>query len=338
LLTQLDHLPEGLLEATARGLHRVVSNATLIHLPGRRAHPLFVSVLLHGNEDTGLTALQALLRAYAKRELPRALSVFVGNVDAARDGIRRLDSQPDYNRIWAGAAGAVLPEHAMAKAVLAEMRRRRVFAAIDIHNTSGLNPLYACVNRLDRPFLHLARLFSRTVVYFRRPRGVLTAAFARHCPAVAIECGKPGSANVETPVADFIDAALQLRVFPGRSLAPQEIDIYRTVARVTVPPETAFVPGPSGAATLCLPEGVDHLNFRAQPAGTTLARAPGTRTLPLYVHDNRGRAVTGRFLELRGDMVVTRRPVIPAMLTLDERIIRQDCLCYFMRRMRHPEP
>ena len=26
-------------------------------------------------------------------------------------------------------------------------------------------------------------------------------------------------------------------------------------------------------------------------------------------------------------------PVMPAMLTLDERVIRQDCLCYFMERL-----
>jgi len=44
-------------------------------LPGRRPTPLFVSVLLHGNEDSGVVALQSVLRAYAGRRLPRALSI-----------------------------------------------------------------------------------------------------------------------------------------------------------------------------------------------------------------------------------------------------------------------
>ena len=88
---------------------------------------------------------------------------------------------------------------------------------------------------------------------------------------------------------------------------------------------------------LSVPDDIDHLNFRTQPAGTTLARAPGGRMMPLSVQDNRGHDVTAHYLALSGEDVVTRRAVTPALLTLDERIIRQDCLCYFMRRMRHPE-
>jgi hypothetical protein len=32
----------------------------------------------------------------------------------------------------------------------------------------------------------------------------------------------------------------------------------------------------------------------------------------------------------------TTRPFMPAMLTLDERAIRQDCLCYLMERLEAP--
>lgn len=65
----------------------------------RLPEPLFVSMLLHGNETTGLLAVQRLLDKYRDQPLPRALSVFVGNVEAARLGLRRLEGQPDYNRI-----------------------------------------------------------------------------------------------------------------------------------------------------------------------------------------------------------------------------------------------
>jgi hypothetical protein len=30
-----------------------------------------------------------------------------------------------------------------------------------------------------------------------------------------------------------------------------------------------------------------------------------------------------------------RVPVMPSMLTLDERVVRQDCLCYLMERYDH---
>ena len=71
MLTQLDTLPAGLLEATAAQLGEVLPGPALIHLPGRRTPPLFVSVLLHGNEDTGWLAAQSVLKKYAAAELAR---------------------------------------------------------------------------------------------------------------------------------------------------------------------------------------------------------------------------------------------------------------------------
>jgi succinylglutamate desuccinylase len=95
MLTTLDHIPAGFLEASAGGVHQVLPGPTLIHLPGRKPDPLFVSVLLHGNEYTGLKAIQNVLGRYTTSELPRALSIFVGNVKAAAVGLRRLDGQLD---------------------------------------------------------------------------------------------------------------------------------------------------------------------------------------------------------------------------------------------------
>ena len=113
MLTQYEALPPGLLDLPAARLGEVLPGPTLIHLPGRRTPPLFVSVLLHGNEDTGWLAAQSVLKKFATAELPRALTLFIGNVEAARTGLRRLDGQPDYNRVWAGGEGAPPAEAAM---------------------------------------------------------------------------------------------------------------------------------------------------------------------------------------------------------------------------------
>ena len=99
MLTTSTGLPDGFLSARTAEMHRVLPGPTLIHLPGRRTEPLFVSVLLHGNEDTGLKAVQSVLAAHKHRELPRAVSLFVGNVQAAAAGQRPLPTQPDYNRV-----------------------------------------------------------------------------------------------------------------------------------------------------------------------------------------------------------------------------------------------
>ena len=97
---QLNYVPAGILTATPESLHTILAKPTLIHLTGKQPAPLFVSVLLHGNETTGFYAVQELLKHYQSRELPRSLSLFFGNIDAARLGLRRLDGQPDFNRIW----------------------------------------------------------------------------------------------------------------------------------------------------------------------------------------------------------------------------------------------
>jgi len=152
MLTVLDHLPEALLNCEASELHKHLQGPTLIHLQGRDKSPLFLSVLLHGNEDTGWCAVRRLLNKYQGKKLPRDLSIYIGNVEAARFNARYLDQQPDYNRIWrVNKSDQLKPEHKMMQQVTNIMRQRKPFASIDIHNNTGINPHYACVNRLDQP-------------------------------------------------------------------------------------------------------------------------------------------------------------------------------------------
>ncbi|MDH3241141.1 MAG: M14 family metallopeptidase, partial [Alphaproteobacteria bacterium] len=209
-LTIFDHIPDGLLDCRAPELAGILDGPALIHLPGRHTAPLFVSVLLHGNEHTGFDAVRAVLKRHGKTGLPRAMSVFIGNVDAAAAGVRSLEGQRDYNRCWPGTVVETCPERTLLRRVTEEMGRRGPFASVDIHNNTGLNPHYACLNRLDRRFFHMALLFSRTVVYFERPLGVQSAAFAPLCPSITIECGKSGAADGVEHAAEAIEAYLSL--------------------------------------------------------------------------------------------------------------------------------
>jgi succinylglutamate desuccinylase len=333
-LVTLDALPEKLLDEQARDLHTLLSGPTLIHLPGRRPEPLFVSVLLHGNEDTGFKALQAVLKRHAGRELPRALSVFIGNVAAARHGVRRLEEQVDYNRVWPGSESPAGVVHDIMAQVVAQMKMRHVFASIDIHNNTGLNPHYGCVNRLDHRFLHLATLFSRIVVYFTRPRGVQSAAFAEICPAVTVECGKPSLVSSEEHATDFIEACLNLSHFPGHVVAKHDVDLYHTVATVKVPAGISFGFGDK-AFSICFRDDLDHLNFREIPAQTPFGTAVDGAMLETW--NEAGHNITGNYFEVVRNTLRTRRVVTPAMLTMNADIIRQDCLCYLMERYSMPD-
>jgi len=135
--------------------------------------------------------------------------------------------------------------------------------------------------------------------------------------------------------AEFIEAGLHLSGFPAHELPASDIDLYHTIGIVTVPQEIGLGRTPTGAY-LQFEDNIDHLNFRDLPAGTRLAHAQRTSAVPLLVRDDEGRTVTDDYLELRSDEILTRRDIMPAMLTLDARVIRQDCLCYFMERLRYP--
>lgn len=329
-LNVLDALPDGFFDCTASDLYRVMPGPSLVHLPGRREQPLFVSILLHGNEDSGLRAIQQVLHRFQGREMPRALSLFVGNIAAARAGVRRLDGQPDYNRVWPGTEMPDTAEAALMEAVMAEMRPRNPFASIDIHNNTGRNPHYSCVSVATPQSLYLATLFSRIVVYFTCPRGVQSAALAQLCPAITVECGKVGAMAGDEHAASLVDAALHLSAFPEHGPHHGDVDIYHTVATVKVPEQVSFAFGNAEADVNLLPE-LDCANFVDQVAGAAWGRVR-QGVIPFAVTDEQGVPCFEDFFSLDNGCVQLRRPLMPAMLTLDERAVRQDCLCYLMER------
>ncbi len=328
MLTVLEQLPTGILDLSTQDLYRLLPGPTLIHLEGEQNPPLFVSVLLHGNEETGWLAMRALLRYFEGRRLPRALSLLIGNVEAARFNQRHLIDQLDFNRVWHPGLRA---EHAMTQAVVAQMQTRGVFASIDIHNNTGLNPHYACVNRLEPEFLHLATLFSRTVVYFTRPKGVQSMAFASLAPAVALECGQSGTPYGVDHALEYLIACLHLHRLPSHRVSERRLDLFHTVATIKVPPKVSFGFGP-GPEDLNLPIDLDHFNFRELPAQSFFGRyRPGS--LPcLEVQDQTGHTVTEEYFSFTEGEIRTLLPLMPSMLTLNSLVIRQDCLGYLMLR------
>ncbi|MCX8048862.1 MAG: M14 family metallopeptidase [Methylohalobius sp.] len=330
-LHRIESIPERLLDIDARDLHTLLPDPTLLYREGKEPRPLFVSVLLHGDEITGLLAVQRLLKKYRTHPLPRSLAIFFGNIKAAQFGVRRLDSQPDYNRVWPGGDQADCPEAKLMQKVWQIMAERGVFASVDIHNNSGRNPHYACINSLDLRFLNFARLFGRLVVYFRRPLGVQSMAFAQLCPAVTLECGRPGTELGIRHAFDFLDTCLHLTAIPNKPLSSHALDLFHTVAQVKIRPGIRFS-FKSDEAELILREDLDRLNFVELPAGVGWGQTC-SNALPLLAVDEEGNEVSERYFAVdRGRLVLTRK-LMPSMLTLDERIIRQDCLGYLMERL-----
>lgn len=89
------------LQLDATQLHQHLGGPSLFSIAGRRDQPVFISVLMHGNEIVGWEAIRQLLLRYQTRrmELPRSIELFIGNTQAAESGARHLERQPDYNRV-----------------------------------------------------------------------------------------------------------------------------------------------------------------------------------------------------------------------------------------------
>lgn len=331
-LHKREGFPTHLLEMPPQDLWRHLPGPTLFHIEGHRTSPLFVSVLLHGNESTGWSAVRATLARYTTTGLPRSLLLFVGNIEAARRNVRTLPDQTDYNRSWPGTLHGGMPEARLMKDVVACVAAHKPFASIDIHNNTGWNPHYACLNRLDEPYLYLARLFSRTAVYFERPLGVQSAAMAPICPAVTVECGLAGGAEGIAHAVEYLESALSLDHFPEHPLPNGDIDLLQTRAIIKVP-DGATVSFDGTDAEFCFRPDLDRLNFSELEPGTALGRLGGSGSRRLVVDPGApGLPPSDYFSYDNGEIRLTRR-AIPSMLTKDERAMRLDCLGYLMHRI-----
>jgi succinylglutamate desuccinylase len=331
MLTIRDSLPDEFLNAYPGELKSLLGRPTLIHLAGEQARPLFISVLLPGNEITGLLAVQALLERHQSQPLPRAVSIFIGNVEAARDGKRLLPGQRDYNRIWINGSGA---EHDMTQTVLEVMRDRDVFACIDIHNNTGKNPYYAIIAEPDVAHLKCAALFSKTVVFATCPDTTCTVAFSKLCPSVTLEAGLPGDPVGVEQTVSFLETCLRVEDFGTQALTA--VNLFHTVAVVKVRDCCSY--GFRGEdVDLQLVDEIDRYNFHELEPGTCLARVRDGEQQCLDVRHVDDRQVYGDYFTVQDGELQAAKPVMPSMLTTNRDIISLDCLCYLMERLPQSE-
>lgn len=214
-------LPDHFLDVSPRDLHELFPEPTLVHVRGEKEPPLLISLLLHGNEPAGLSAVQQFFRRHAAF-LPRSILLFIGNVAAARAGVRRLKEQPDFNRIWMPGPTT---EHGHAQGMLAYLTQRPPFLSVDIHNNTGRNPHYACVHECSAEILYLASQFERRALFSTAPPGMLTLAMTKLCPAVTLECGPPDDAAGAAHAARFLGEVIAWDAVPAVTPGPgfQEI-------------------------------------------------------------------------------------------------------------------
>lgn len=333
MLNQMNQVTEQFLTAKAEDLHEILKTPTLFHLDGINPQPLFICTLLHGNETTGFYAVQRLLNKYKNETLPRSISLFIGNIKAAKEKQRHLDEQDDYNRIWPGTHHGNSAEKDMVELVTHIMRKRKPFASIDIHNNTGKNPHYACINILNPHGLVLASKFSDSAVYFTSPKGVQSAAFSDFCPSVVLECGQSGDVSGVEHAQAYLESILELEDLSSQS--SKNLKLYHTVARVLIPREINIGNDiDSNDCDICLSDQLDDKNFNQLQSGTELAAVNDTIEKAIIVSSESDEDVTEEYIENVNNKLRIKKPVTLAMYTRNEKAIRQDCVCYFMEELR----
>ena len=320
---RLTTLPD-LTGVTGRTIRSVFPNPALIKLEGRKAEPVFIGVMQHGDETVGLDVLKRLQAWMKTHPLPRSLWVFVGNVEAAEAGKRRLSPETDFNRLWAGGD---TPLHAMAATIRSELAAANPFAAIDFHNNTGANPHYALVHGLNGEDRHLASLFSPNAILTLTPPAMMSLALRPLCPSITAECGLASDPKGGEAGFALLMAVLHLDHWHTREDRP--LRILEITGRVEVSPDADIAFEAGADADLELPAKIEKWNFFERPAGSVFARLPRGGH-PLTVIDEAEHDLTDRFFEIDGDRVTLKRPVTPVMLARSVAAIRDDCLCYFM--------
>lgn len=325
----IDHIPEGFLDIKPREITKIISSPTLLHLKGEKDQPFFISIILHGNEYSGLIILQKILKKYRNTVLPRSLIIFIGNPKACAQGVRHLKDQHDLNRIWKSGSPY---EEFLTKPVLEYAKNRKVQAAIDIHNNTGRNPVYACINKKEEECVKLAQTFSKNIVYFTKPDSVLSIALSNICPAIVIECGLPGHTQGIAAGTHFIESILD-KEEKWKKNKIKSFPVYHTFATLRIAPEATicFHPQPSlKEKHMCFIDHLDELNFQQLKPGTFLGKISDPTQLKLI--DKNSSNIFNQFFSIRENSLTVKSSFIPGMLTKNIQIAKSDCLGYIMKK------
>ncbi len=316
-------IDSALLNVSSTELYEYIENFSLHYIKGDESRkPIFISVLLHGNEFSGLMVIQKLLKKY--KNLRRSIYLHFGNIEAAQKGLRHLAHQPDFNRIWMGGGA---PECAKALEVLEFFKKKELFVAIDIHNNTGKSPDYACVNHLDEPFLRLAQLFSPTIIYFTRPFEVLSNAFSEMCPSVTLECGIPGSPTGIESALKLIEYCMNIDILPTN--VSVESELFHSFARINIPSENSIGFGDEDC-DFVFPLEIEDNNFSPYHKGEYFCRRKSQEDF-FVVTNSDGAEITSEFFDFEGYEVRIKKEFTPSMFTRNKKVIYQDCLGYIMK-------
>lgn len=303
----------------------------LILVPGRdRSRCRAICTLLHGNEPSGVRAVQRFLRT--GQEPAVDLLCFIPAVETALHETlfmhRYLPGERDQNRCFRP------PFHdrpgRIARQLLDLLEVYRPESVIDIHNTSGAGPAFGVVTHEDCCHEALVSLFTRHLVVTDLKLGALMERSRPQRPVVTVECGGAGDWRADQIAFDgLMRYATEERVM---TLEPGlQLELYRSPVRLELATGAtlAFHTRPVAGIDLTVPPDLERFNFGTAPAGTFIGWLGSPQSRQRL--SARNGAGTERFDDcfcIREGRLLTARPLKLFMITHRQEIALSDCLLY----------
>lgn len=325
LLKILNHIPHEFLDIEAKEINQLFESPTILYEKSKLP-PLFVSTLLHGNETSSLTAIQRYLKANLTLKRERGLAILIGNPKAANKGLRHLSNQLDYNRIWKDGSSL---EHSIAKQVKKFISENTCYAAIDLHNNTGKNPIYGCVNRKKLLHVRLAECFSNHLVYFTEPESVFSVNINEYCPTITCECGLSGDEKGIEAAINLINKLMDEKANWMENPIINDSALY-TFATVYVSRRAKidFSYPDSKNVELSFTSNLDELNFQTVPVNTNIAYIRDPKLIKVI--NNYGENIFDQIFIVENNILKNITEIIPSMFTKDVSIAKSDALGYLM--------
>jgi hypothetical protein len=335
-LTIVDHIPSAFLSISHREIKELFDTPTLIHLKGEKQAALFISILLHGNEYSGLQIMQEILKKYQTTDgykLPRSIWLFIGNVDAAQMGVRLRDGQIDFNRAWPGTPEPNSDTAILIQEVMDRITQDELFASIDLHNNTGQNPPYGCISVVNEKNKYLSSFFNHIAMVFQSPKGVSTMAFDEICPAITLECSTPGNVPAIKRAFELIDDLMHMDHFPEKPLPAHDLQLVKNSATIKINADVTFCfedeeYSDTLGYDLTLVKNFDHHNFTRLEKNEIFAYSKVAK--PFLVISPDDQDITEEIIQNDNGKISLKKALMPAMISMDKKIVLQDCLCYLL--------
>jgi hypothetical protein len=319
---------------------RSLGGPALIRLAGRdSSRTRVVSTLLHGNEPSGLRAIQRFLRS---SEIPATdVLFFIGAVGTAitepEFSHRALPERRDANRVW--TAPWDTPEGQVANQALDHFRAADPECLVDLHNNTGHNPAYGVAFQVGPAELYLVSLFADRVVHTPLELRSLMEATVHDFPSITIECGRAGDPAADEAAWRGLDRLLAIDRLdftqphdPVLILgAPVRVCLEAGIA-------LAFADAPDPSVPLTISRDIDRHNFEWLEAGSPIGWLEAGPDWPLRAIAGAGDECSRTLFEVDKGVLRTRREFIPIMMTTNREIAQSDCLFYAVQRMAVQDP